>query len=516
VKGMLERPDRWCKAKLGDISRAVRNCKPAEAGLAKFVYIDISSIDKNTNRIVSPKTYAVADAPSRARQLVEAGDILFSTVRTYLRNVAMVDENHHGRVASTGFCVIRIQRDLVSPFFFYYVLTNWFVEPLNELQRGTSYPAVRDGDVLSQYVPLPPILEQRAIVAKIEELFSELDKGIEQLQTAKQQLKRYRQAVLKAAFEGKLTAEWRAEQQAAGNLPHADELLEQIKREREERYEQQLQEWKQNVAEWEEAGGRKSGRRQPRRPAKQKKTPALTQEELKRLSILPKTWKWVPMAHLAQVGTGLTPQRGNEQYWADGCIPWIASAAANHPFCDEATDYVTQEAVDATGLKLFPSGTLLLAMYGEGKTRGKVTELRIPATINQALAAIIFEGVAAQCRPFNKYYLQAAYTRTREQSSGGVQPNLNLGIVNALAVPCAPVAEQKEIVQELESRLSVIDELDKAVDHGLEQAEALRQSILRKAFEGRLLSESELAAVRNDPEYEPADKLLARIRAEAK
>lgn len=364
-------------------------------------------------------------------------------------------------------------------------------------------------------LPVPPLVEQRAIVAKIEELFSDLDKGIEQLETVKQQLRQYRQAVLKAAFEGKLTAEWRAEQQAAGKLPHADELLEQIKKEREERYQQQLQEWEQAVAEWEEAGGRESGQRRPRRPVRPKETPPLTEGELKVLPVLPKTWKWVPMAHLALVGTGLTPKRGNERYWANGCIPWVASAAANHPFCSEATDYVTQEAVEDTGLRVFPSGTLLLAMYGEGKTRGKVTELRIPATINQALAAIVLEGTAAQCRPFTKYYLWRAYTRMREQSSGGVQPNLNLQIVSAIAVPCAPVIEQEEVVRELESRFSVLDELDKAVNHGLEQAEALRQSILKKAFEGRLLTESELAAVRNDPQYEPAEKLLERRRAQA-
>ena len=81
-------------------------------------------------------------------------------------------------------------------------------------------------------LPLPSLVEQRAIVAKIEALFSELDKGVEQLQTIKQQLKQYRQAVLKAAFEGKLTAVWRAEQQAAGTRLTADELLERIRRER--------------------------------------------------------------------------------------------------------------------------------------------------------------------------------------------------------------------------------------------------------------------------------------------
>lgn len=99
---------------------------------------------------------------------------------------------------------------------FYYALSNQFLQPLNELQTGSSYPAVRDKDVFAQPFPIPPLAEQERIVAKIEELFSELDAGIESLKTAAQQLKTYRQAVLKWAFEGKLTNENGNE----GELPH--------------------------------------------------------------------------------------------------------------------------------------------------------------------------------------------------------------------------------------------------------------------------------------------------------
>ena len=265
---VTELRDAWRFVSLSDISLPVRSCRPTEAGLEEFDYIDISSIDRDMNRISQPKRCAASDAPSRARQHVEARDILFSTVRTYLRNIAMVDGRYHSQVASTGFCVIRVHRDLEPRFYFYFVLTNRFIGPLNELQRGTSYPAARDSDVLSQTVPLPSLVEQRAIVAKIEQLFSELEKGVEQLQTVKQQLKQYRQAVLKAAFEGKLTAEWRAEQQAAGDLPGADELLEQIEKEREKRYQRQLQEWKRATEEWEVAGGSRSGHKKPTKPGK--------------------------------------------------------------------------------------------------------------------------------------------------------------------------------------------------------------------------------------------------------
>jgi len=163
----------------------------------------------------------------------------------------------------------------------------------------------------------------------------------------------------------------------------------------------------------------------------------------------------------------------------------------------------------------YPSGTLLLALYGEGKTRGKVTELRITATVNQALAAICFPGTLPGLRGFVKRLLQRNYTMMRERSAGGVQPNLNLGLVGEFRIPLAPLDEQTEIVNEIDARLSVVDAVERTIAAALKQAEALRQCILKKAFEGRLLSEAERAAVRADPAYEPADQLLARIRDDA-
>ena len=119
-----------------------------------------------------------------------------------MRNIAVVeDKKYNGQIASSGFCVVRGKKELISPkFIFYYSLSNNFLQPLNELQTGSSYPAVRDKDVFNQLIPLPPLPEQRTIVSKIEELFSELDNGKQQLLTAQQQLKVYRQSLLKWAF----------------------------------------------------------------------------------------------------------------------------------------------------------------------------------------------------------------------------------------------------------------------------------------------------------------------------
>ena len=137
-------------------------------------------------------------------------------------------------------------------------------------------------------IPLAPTDTQRRIVAKIEELFSELDKGVESLKTARAQLKIYRQAVLKHAFEGKLTAKWRKENK--DKLEKPEQLLARIQQERAARYEQQLQEWKAAVKEWEESG---EPVKRPARPAKLKEISHLSLAETEILPSLPGGWSYL-------------------------------------------------------------------------------------------------------------------------------------------------------------------------------------------------------------------------------
>ena len=150
-------PKGWEWTTLGDVCLPVDKVKPQETPAESFTYLDIASIDNTIWRVVSPKVYVGKDAPSRARQRVRGGDILFSTVRTYLKNVAMVPPQYDDQVASTGFCVLHPADKIDSKFIFYYVLSDEFIANLNPLQRGTSYPAVRDSDIFAQELQLPPL-----------------------------------------------------------------------------------------------------------------------------------------------------------------------------------------------------------------------------------------------------------------------------------------------------------------------------------------------------------------------
>ncbi len=161
---------------------------------------------------MSHKVYKWKDAPSRAQQIIKYGDTLFSTVRTYLKNVAFINDHaYDNQICSSGFTVIRAKYKIIAPeYLFYYSIFEGFVQPLNELQTGSSYPAVRDDDVFRQLINIPDkIEEQQSIVAEIEARFSVCDQMEETIETSLKQAEALRQSILKQAFEGKLTAQWR-------------------------------------------------------------------------------------------------------------------------------------------------------------------------------------------------------------------------------------------------------------------------------------------------------------------
>ncbi|MDA9554843.1 restriction endonuclease subunit S [Pelobium sp.] len=200
-------PEGWKWVKLGDITQKVEKVKRKEKLLEeKLIYLDIGGINNETNKIISHKEFLWKDAPSRAQQIVNYNDVLFSTVRTYMKNIAIIDnEKFDKQIASSGFCVIRHKPNISLPnFLFYLSISDLFVNPLNEMQTGSSYPAVRDKDIFSQKVALPPISEQVQIVQEIESRLSVADKMQETIQQSLLQAESLRQSILKKAFEGEL------------------------------------------------------------------------------------------------------------------------------------------------------------------------------------------------------------------------------------------------------------------------------------------------------------------------
>lgn len=176
----------WEYKKLEDISRSVLIEKAKKRFSPNDVirYIDISSIDNINQCLTGTTSFKMLDAPSRAQQKVEYGDILISTVRPNLRNIAIVNDDATNLVASSGFCVLRINDAALRRYVFYYVVSNKFTAYLEKLTNGANYPAVKETDVRKALIPIPPKPTQLSIV-------TELDKLNELIRIKKEQLKDY-------------------------------------------------------------------------------------------------------------------------------------------------------------------------------------------------------------------------------------------------------------------------------------------------------------------------------------
>ena len=385
---------------------------------------------------------------------------------------------YHGRFeAYQRTYVLQNFKNVDAKYLFYFI--NNKLGDITKGNRGSTIKYIRLGDIANYPIIYPTSKEtQQAIVNKIESLFDEIDEGIGRLKTAAQQIQQYRQSLLKNAFNGELTKEWRSKH--ADTLPSENELLAQIQTAREQHYAQQLADWQTAVSQWEQNG------KEGKKPSKPKApTQAVKFEE--NFADLPRGWGTIKINQVAEIFTGATPLKSNANYYENGSIPWVTSGSLNNEFVDSADSFVTDLALKETNLKLLPKHTLLVAMYGEGKTRGKCSELLIEATTNQAIAGIVLNDRYPISRKFLKFYMFKNYADIRRQSSGGVQPNLNLGLVGNIIFPLPCLAEQTQIVAILESKLTACDQVADELAKQLKQAELLKQAVLKAAFSGNLL-----------------------------
>src|SRR3990172_1837752 len=407
-----ELPEGWEWKTIGDVTLPVEKVDPAQKPDREFTYLDIASIDNSVHKITEPKSYYGIDAPSRARQKVQANDVLFSTVRTYLEKIAQVPEIYDGQIASTGFSVLRTNELVLPKYLFYYSLTQNFLEPLNELQRGTSYPAVRDGDVRAQLIPLAPLPEQERIVSRIEELFSDLDAGVAALERVRVGLKRYKASVLKAAITGKLLN---------GKLETGE-------------------------------------------------------------GELPEGWRWTKLPELGHLGRGKSKHRPrNADFLYGGEYPFIQTGDIR--YADGVITSYTQTYSEA-GLaqsKLWTKGTLCITIAAN---IADTAILGFDACFPDSVVGFIAnEDVEVK---FIEFYIRTIKDSLERFAPATAQKNINLDVLQKVPVPLPPLEEQRRIVAEVERRLSVVGEVESAVEAGLVRAGRLRQAVLRSAFEGKL------------------------------
>ena len=162
----------WQTKTLGEVLQKTETVNPLQRPETEFDYIDVSSISNQTFQIEETQRLTGKDAPSRARRLVKSNDILFATVRPTLRRIAIVPSELDHQVCSTGYFVLRPKPELDYRFVFYFLFSEDFMGQMEKLQKGASYPAVTDGEVRMQTIPVPPLPEQRRLVALLDAAFA--------------------------------------------------------------------------------------------------------------------------------------------------------------------------------------------------------------------------------------------------------------------------------------------------------------------------------------------------------
>lgn len=173
---------------------------------------------------------------------------------------------------------------------------------------------------------------------------------------------------------------------------------------------------------------------------------------------IPNSWEWCRLSILASIGTGATPLTSNLEFY-NGEIPWITSALTNNDEITKAEQYITEKAINETNCKIYPSGTLIIAMYGQGKTRGQISQLKIAAATNQACAAIETFLNDDILKKYLFYFFKSQYNKIRLLAQGGAQPNLNMGKISNTLIPLPPLQEQKRIVEKVKILFQQIDKL---------------------------------------------------------
>ena len=378
-----------------------------------------------------------------------------------------------------------IFRSRVNEYLLYFINSPLFRTMIDEVNTMT-INQITQNNLKSTIFPLPPIAEQRRIVAKIDELMARCDEleklrqvhtqkqitvhnaALNQLLTAKDHndfktswhfitqhfgelysvkanVTELRKAILQLAVMGKLVP------QDPNDQP-ASELLKEIEKE------------KQKLI--------KEGKTKASKPL-----PAIKPDEIS--FDLPKDWEWVRVIDLVDVGTGSTPATTNSEYY-NGNIPWYTSSATNDSVAKIPETFITEQALKETNCKIFPSGSLIIAMYGQGKTRGQISEIVLAGATNQAIAAMVFYESSKELKKYIKYYFVKIYEEIRSIAEGAAQPNLNVGKIKETLIPLPPLAEQHRIVAKIDQLMTLCDELEKQIDAAESKQTNLLNSLMAK------------------------------------
>ncbi len=481
-------PKDWKWVKVSSIAQLFRGInytkdvasdKPFDGGLPILRGNNING-DLNFDNLVYVPSELI-----KKEQYIKRGDVIFamSSGSKHLVGKSAVATNDF-KGSYGAFCALLRIGEIVNKKYISYIFKgNSYRKLISEIAKGTNINNLKREHILDFELPLPPKPTQQAIVSKIEELFSELDKGIENLQLAQQQLKTYRQSVLKWAFEGKLTKEWRK----AKHFITSKDLTASITKKR-------VLDYKRKLEEWEKSNSVEEKISKPQRPSNLDPKNDLFEGLVKKETI-PVEWEIVPLVFVSDnqpnsivdgpFGSSINV---NEDY-IDSGVPVIRMVNIRpFRFVQDQMKFIKESKFQSLRRHNILPHDILIAKVGA--TIGDCCIY----PINQPEAMLSTTG---SCRirldknvmntKFLEYHIFFHRNTLKDIASQTAQPFLNMKVLKSFPVVLPTIEEQSKIVQEIESRLSVADKMEESITQSLQQAEALRQSILKKAFEGKLL-----------------------------
>lgn len=468
-------PKGWVLTSIGEITEVVRGASPRPKGDPRYFggnipWIKISDVSKEKGKFVSETKDTVTKEGASKSRLLEKGTLILSNSGTVcVPKILAVDGCIHD-----GFVAFPDLTKNVNKLLLYYFFE--YIRPriIQENRQGVTQVNLNTTIVRNIPFLFPPFSEQGRIVCKLEELFTRLDAGVASLKKVKAQLQLYRQAVLKHAFNGKLTQEWRKNRE----FPESSKFQEEIQKER------LLHLGKKMIM------------------------PSIGPFELPKL---PKNWMWTRIDWLCDVQTGPFGTQLHRSDYSSSGIPTIeiGDVYPNRDLKKGTKKFIPRK--KAIELKKYEvkHGDVLFSRVG---TVGRCT------VVPKECEGWIMSTSLIRVRITSNYLLPKflllyfwsplAQGFTAKTSKGTTRAGTNSKIVGGLPLILPPVTEQQKIIEEIELRFSISGINEKTIEKGLSQSDGLRQSILKTAFLGKLVAQ--------DDRDEPAIRLLARIKQEKK
>ena len=342
-----------------------------------------------------------------AKTVFQYGDVLYGKLRPYLNKHAVV--NFSG-VCSTDILALRPEKAIDATYLDFWISTPFFLNAAITNSKGVNLPRVSFNSIAQYPFPLPPLAEQKQIVAYLDEKLGKIDSVRKKLQDFLDQAAQRKDNLIQAGIAGHLTESWRYQHDFS-------------------------------MHDWE-------------------------------VTTLGEKFQW---------SSGGTPSRQIPEFY-DGNIPWVKSGELPNGMIYTTKEHISEKAVASSSAKIFPVGTVLIAMYGA--TIGKVGILGIEAATNQAVAAALPSNHSSKEYLF--YFLVGNKDRFIELGKGGAQPNISQTVIKAFPYQIPPLLEQEEIARILDEQLERTERTDKLVAEVLERLDTIKQQIVSAALAGRL------------------------------